>query len=220
MKSLCILPAAGNAARMKGLPKFSLPIDENNLTLVEYHIRTIENYVDEIIIATKKDNLSIFKNVDIGDKAEIITVESVSMSDTVLQVIAYKKAERYVLLMPDTYFIGENPHQYLANANNFVDLVIFPIREAQKGKLGQVDVDHNFRVIDMVDKSITCDLKYAWGALSFNNDLMKYIEKDDPHIGYAVKKSLHENNVFAKLIESEYFDCGTPEEYFDLIRKK
>jgi UTP-glucose-1-phosphate uridylyltransferase len=219
MKTLCILPAAGNATRMNGLPKFSLPIDENNLSLIENHIRNIEKYVDKIIIATKEENLHIFNNLKIGDKSEVIKVESISMSDTVLQVINYHASERYILLMPDTYFMGENPHQYLANSNNFVDLIIFPIKEKQKGKLGQVEIDNKFRVKDIIDKSNECNYKYAWGALGFDNELLKYLKKEDPHIGYAVKKSLHEKKVIAKLIESEYFDCGTPNEYFDLIRK-
>lgn len=219
MTTICILPAAGNATRMNGLPKFALPIDINNLSLIENHIKNIEKSVDKIIIATKKENLNILANLEVGMKTEIMTIESISMSDTVLQIVKNHKAKKYILIMPDTYFRGEKPYAILSNKDLKTNLIVFPIREDQKGKLGQVRIDENNRVLDIIDKSKDCDYEFAWGAVSFGNDLIKYIKKKDPHIGYAVRESLKDNLVQAKLIECEYYDCGTPNEYFDLIRK-
>ena len=50
--------------------------------------------------------------------------------------------------------------------------------------------------------------------------LKNYINIVDPHIGYAVKNAIEDNKkVNAFKVDGKYFDCGTPEEYVDLLKE-
>lgn len=219
MKIVAILPAAGKALRMNGLPKFALPINNLNQTLIERHISQIKDFVNEIVIPTTPNNFSLIENMRLDLKSTVISMETNTMSQTVIEVIRNYPADRYVLIMPDTYFHGEVPHKYLAHSESPIELAIFAIRDSQKGKLGQVSIDEESNVIEIIDKSENCNYKYAWGALTFDKTLIEFIEPEDAHIGYAVAKSLLSCRAKAQVFDCEYFDCGTPSEYFDLIKK-
>jgi UTP-glucose-1-phosphate uridylyltransferase len=72
----------------------------------------------------------------------------------------------------------------------------------------------------MVDKVPNNGFEYAWGALSFSLQLKEYIDIEDPHIGYAVKNSIENNEIVqAFRVKGQYFDCGTPNEYVDLLKE-
>ena len=78
----------------------------------------------------------------------------------------------------------------------------------------------NKNVLEMVDKKPDNGFKHAWGALTFNRKLEQYINNQDPHIGYAVKESVNNGEkVSVSLVEGNYFDCGTPEEYIKLLKE-
>ncbi len=218
MKVVAILPAAGKASRMNGLPKFALPINNFNQTLIERHITQIQDFVNQIVIPTTPSNLNLIENMNIGMKSTVFSLETNTMSQTIFEVIREFPADRYVLFMPDTYFHGEAPHKHLAHSQSPIELAIFSIRNTQKGKLGQVKIDKKNNVLEIVDKSENCNYKYAWGALTFDKTLIEFIKPEDAHIGYAVAKSLGFHDVKTRVFECEYFDCGTPNEYFDLIK--
>ena len=58
------------------------------------------------------------------------------------------------------------------------------------------------------------------GSLTFNVDLIQY-KSTEPHIGYALSKALENNKkIHTKIIDGNYYDCGTPEEYLDLLKKE
>jgi UTP-glucose-1-phosphate uridylyltransferase len=50
--------------------------------------------------------------------------------------------------------------------------------------------------------------------------LLDYCSLEDPHIGYGVKNALlMGKKISATKIEGEYFDCGTPTEYLEMLRR-
>ena len=55
------------------------------------------------------------------------------------------------------------------------------------------------------------------GSLTFNVDLIQYINPTEPHIGYAQSNN---KKIHTKIIDGNYYDCGTPEEYLDLLKKE
>ena len=220
-----LIPAAGLATRMRGLPKFLLPIDDKYTTLLENHIilalREIES-LERIFIATRPDLVSLIKSLNIEyPELSVIEMETSSMNETILRLLEYSTSEYFQLIMPDTFFSKEQPYGKLNQKPDFCDLALWSIRPEQRGKLGEVDIDSNNIVKNIIDKNPKSFLKYSWGALTFNKKLEKYINPKDPHIGYALSKALENGeDITTKLINGKYFDCGTPEEYIDLLRDR
>jgi hypothetical protein len=72
----------------------------------------------------------------------------------------------------------------------------------------------------MKDKDPSCNYEFSWGALTFNRELLNYADSKDPHIGYAVRNALKSGeNVDARKMHGKYFDCGTPNEYLDMLQE-
>ena len=216
-----ILPAAGNATRMRGLPKFLLPIDLDYLTLIENHAKQLEELCLRIWIPVNPDFENLLSKLDkLPDNCIVVPMRTISMTETILKVVQMSDSKDFSLIMPDTFFVGEQPYKKLS-VDSFASLACWKIRDEQKGKLGQVLVDHGNKVTDIRDKDINCDYELSWGAVSFSRDLINYMEITDPHIGMAVAKSIKNGeDVNCLMVDGEYFDCGTPREYFHLLEKR
>lgn len=215
-----ILPAAGLAKRLKGIPKFLLPADRDYNTLLEIHLLNLSKICENIYVPTRPELVPIIESLDIDKKKlQILEMNTETMSETVNNTVSFSSAESYILIMPDTYFLGEQPYDLLNPDTRICNLACWEIRESQRGKLGEVKIDNNNLVVDMIDKNINSSLKHSWGALTFNKNLIKYISNKDPHIGYAVKNALMDSEkIDATIINGKYYDCGTPEEYVDLLK--
>lgn len=216
-----ILPAAGLASRMRGLPKFLLPANKQYNSLLEIHLSELEKNSDNIYLPTRPELAPIIKSLDFDFKnLKIIEMVTNTMSETVLNTINATNSENYTLVMPDTYFLGEQPYEKLLNYSGFCTLSCWRIRDEQRGKLGEVKINDFFEVEKMVDKDPEAGYEFAWGALSFSKSLKNYINTEDPHIGYAVKNAIEDNKkVNAFKVDGKYFDCGTPEEYVELLKE-
>ena len=219
-----LIPAAGLATRMRGLPKFLLPIDNSYTTILEHHIKSIIKEgidIENIWIATRPDLVSILNTISFeGSNINIIPIETNTMNETILNLHKISKAQYYMLIMPDTYFYGENPYTKFENTPEYCDLAIWKIKDEQRGKLGEVSFNDDGILSEIIDKNPKANLEYSWGALVFSEKFINYIDKNDPHIGYSVASALKNNKkITTKIIKGEYFDCGTPEEYIELIKK-
>lgn len=216
-----ILPAAGLAKRMKGIPKFLLPIDRDYKSLLEVHISNLSKICDKIYLPTRPELAPIIKSLDL-DLEDIVIAEMVTetMCETVSNTLNLSESENFILIMPDTYFFGEQPYQMLDSETVFCNLACWEIRDEQRGKLGEVKIDEKMIIRDMVDKQSDNGYQYSWGALTFNRLLSKYIKNDEPHIGYAVKNAMENGEeIYASLVEGKYYDCGTPSEYLELLEE-
>lgn len=215
-----ILPAAGRATRMRGIPKFLLPCDIDYKTLIEVHIENLLEICDEIWVPTRPEQVLLIESLGIeSDRVIILPMQTQTMTETVLRCSRVSRASNFILAMPDTYFFGQLPYRLLSTETNLVDLACWKIRQSQKGKLGQVKTVGN-QVVEIVDKDPNCEFDLAWGALTFNVNLLSYADMSDPHIGYAVKKALADTQLIdAKVIDGSYYDCGTPTEYLELLRR-
>ena len=125
-----------------------------------------------------------------------------------------------MMVMPDTYFHGEQPYEYLASSTSGMDLACWPIRKEQLGKLGQVliqDLPEGV-VLDSKDKEPDCKWPHSWGAMAFNRRALSHAMTDMPHTGYMIPKLLESRlEVRARVLEGTYFDCGTPREYLQML---
>lgn len=218
MSTCAILPAAGLASRMRGLPKFMLPCSDDYETLLERHVINLLPLVDKIWIPTRPEYANLILRLGFDAKVIIQVMETRNMSETVIEVASAAKADNFVLCMPDTYFYGDLPYETLSKSKEILHLSLFKIRNDQKGKLGQILLSNQGTVIDSIDKDENCDYELAWGAMSFSNDFVKLLNPDEPHVGYAIPRCIDKFRVKGTVLNSEYFDCGTPSEYLKLLK--
>jgi choline kinase len=216
-----IIPAAGLATRMRGIPKFLLPCDEIYTSLIERHVKELIQVCETIWIPTRPDLVMLFETLGISeDRIVVLPVVTDNMSQTVNRVMQISSAKYFCLTMPDTFFYGELPYGKLNPIPEFAELALWKIREDQKGKLGQVSITPEGKVVDIQDKVASCDYPLFWGALTFSSKIQEYINVNEPHIGYAVKSGLDsKEKVDSRVFDGEYFDCGTPSEYLKMLEK-
>jgi len=215
-----ILPAAGQASRMRGLPKFLLPCDKDYLTLLESHIDKCLQYANNIWIPTRPDLIQLIDALNIkSTKVLVFPFNSRSMNDSISRVLDISSSEFFQVIMPDTFFDSSDPYGELDPNPEVADVAIWKIRPEQVGKLGQLRIDQS-HILDIQDKNPLCNYEYSWGALNFSRQLSPFINVLDPHIGYALQAAIHNSKkVSFKKMKGNYYDCGTPTEYIKLLLK-
>lgn len=222
-----LIPCSGTATRMNGIPKFLLPCKEGNLinntiNLFKY------NDINNIYISISKENEHFIKPLNEYDNdVKYIVKNTLTMSETVENMVKIK-SRKYILIMPDTYFINsqnENNQKFrdltklniMLNKFNIV-VILWKIKDYQYGKLGQIDINDE-KVINIKDKDPECRFPYSWGVIGWTYKVNYLINATTPHIGYIINSALEKNiNVGYIISETEYFDCGTPNEYFTMIK--
>ena len=218
---LHIIPAAGKASRIGGIPKFLLPIEEDNF-LIKFHSTLLNNSklnIQKVIVVSSE----YFKTVQrLNLDAEIIKADTDSMNETIKFAInSFPEISRYILTMPDTFYkdssIILNLTEQIGNLNTQVSLALWKIENYQRGKLGQVLIRNN-KIMDVVDKDPNCEYEYAWGAIAWDGSVNHLIKAQDPHIGYILKPALDNgNNINYSISSGKYYDCGTFSEYSHLL---
>jgi len=125
-----IIPAAGMATRMRGIPKFLLPCDEVYTSLIEKHLKELIEVCDTIWIPTRPDLVMLLETLGISkDKIVLLPVTTENMSQTVDRVMNISSAEHFCLVMPDTFFMVTSPIR---------NLILSPVlRNLLFGKLGK-----------------------------------------------------------------------------------
>ena len=220
-KILHIIPAAGKATRFGGIPKFLLPLSKDNF-LIKYHASdlAIKDINIKKVIATSSENFDTLKRMHLD--VELIEIESQTMNETVIEVIdSYPEYDDYLLTMPDTYFFDNNLlynlfTKYIENEKT-CSVGLFEIQDYQRGKLGQCKLNKD-SVERVIDKDINCTFKHAWGLIMWNKKFNKFINPNDPHIGYIINPIIKDKvDVSFSISSSLYYDCGTFDEYKKLL---
>jgi hypothetical protein len=212
---------------MRGLPKFLLPCDDNYLSLLERHIDNLLQHCETIWVPVRPDLVSLVESLRIpSERVVLLTMTTKSMTETVRRVVNLSSGNRFLMAMPDTYFHGELPYQYLSESRDDLNLACWNIRPEQYGKLGQVDISmdegsSNFGAIfGSEDKNPSCRFPHSWGAMAFNRNIMQWASDDMPHTGHIIPELLDLGiRVGAKTINGEYYDCGTPSEYLSMLER-
>jgi len=228
LKICHLIPAAGKATRLSGIPKFLLPIPEHK-NLLSYHLNfSITNSeIDSIKIATNSSYLPIIKNLEsIGnyEKLEKIKLVNTKTMNETIHCLKTKFHDYYLLTMPDTYYSDKtviNKMISKINQNHSLDAVVglWNIRGYQRPKVGQCQIK-NGRVIKVIDKDPKTKFKFLWGAILFKSSLWDYINPNDPHIGYSLNPAIQNClNISYVLAKGTYFDCGTTDEYWRMVKE-
>jgi hypothetical protein len=213
------MPASGSALRMRGLPKFLLPSGVGDLSLIELHIKQASSHADEILIGINPIFIEIVKRAKLNLRgAQIIPLETQTMTETVLKLVSMSSGSRFTVLMPDTVFESTKSYDF-DRLKNDLDLSLWKIRSDQYGKLGQVSVDLNGKVLDCIDKNPDCRYEFSWGAMTFNRKFLECLDIEFPHIGYGIVPALEMGlDVNSVILPGHYWDCGTPMEYLRYLR--
>ena len=214
-----ILPTAGLATRMQGIPKFLLPSSSEYDSLIGLHIENLIKNCERIWIPTRPDLVLLFETFGFTDeKITILPMTTNTKSQTISKVLSISNAETHFLCMPDTYFLGEKPYELLNENPLIADVACWNIREDQFGKLGQVKVSDEY-ITDIKDKDKNCKYNLNWGCFTFSRELTPFIDNNDPHLGYALSNALKKDKkIEYKIINGSYFDCGTPQEYLSMLK--
>lgn len=218
-----ILPTAGSATRMRGLPKFLLPAGPDHVTLIEKHVLALADHCETIWIPTRPEQAVLLATLGFSsDQVVVVPMKTATMTETVLRIAKISGAENFVMTMPDTFFSGEQPYSFLASGRGMMNLACWRIREDQRGKLGQVKLasEPEGVILESVDKDPTCTYTHSWGAMSFTRSILEYADPSMPHTGYMISKLLHSSvPVLGREMQGSYYDCGTPEEYIQMLTK-
>ena len=218
-----LLPAAGNATRIHGLPKYLLPVPGGYL--LQQHIQGMQAMGCSLIMTMVNDtNAKILECVT--PSVNLYTAEHHdTMTQTVLSALdcmgEHRQNEPILFAMPDTYW--QSPHVYLLLKRAVEDgadvaVALFKSRPKQHTQGGMCRIEGT-QVTEVIDKPAQSDLQYIWSALAWSPVFWSHLHPNDPHVGYGLSRAITAGlDVRAVVCEGEFWDCGTPERYFECIR--
>ena len=227
MSNFHIIPAAGSATRIGGLPKYLLPVGKFALPLLFFHIKMAINCNYPVLIAVHpsmheyvSELCSSWGFID----AEVISIHSKTMTETCLLMTSNLSESATVSVsMPDTFFTR------MRNIDTFMpltelhtlapSLALWKIQTFQMGKLGQVEIDvFATKVVRLIDKDLSCSFENSWGMVALPLSLMRTFSILDPHLGISLAKLVPDSLSLNYLeIPGKYFDCGTIVEYQEAL---
>lgn len=218
-----LLPAAGKAERIHGLPKYLLPVGESYL--LKAHVDAmLKAGCMSVAIGANDDNYDLIQSYTGAYVYKAAAYQT--MTETLLSgwltLPSDMRKESVLFGMPDTYWTNFG-YDALLRFINLPDVVLFchQVRWNQWRRGGMVTVEVGGRVSRIVDKPLLMpETPWIWSAMLWQPTLWPYIRPEDKHVGYSVQRAveagLHVHAVVAW--EGDYYDCGTPEEYFEMIR--
>lgn len=213
-----LLPAAGRATRIGGLPKWLLPVPEGSLLALHVQRMTDAGTAKVAIGAGYHNSGLILQYAPAGTETYFVT--SKTMNETVLKARRIAGDQPVLLGMPDTYWRAADVYTRLAQASVgsiLATVAVWRIRPDQRGRVGQCAINPIGRVVRMADKDADCAYPWVWGALIFQPGLWDYIKPEHPHVGYAVNAAVEAGEcIMSEQIAGDYYDCGTSAEYFKL----
>lgn len=214
-----IIPAAGSASRIFGIPKMLLPTPSGVL---------IDTLADRMLMAC--DHLYTGANSRVygmlaarlsSPSHSVFVANTTTMSQTVRLAERHVKPDDTVLFgMPDSTFEDDQAFVKLAAAiqgGADVAVGVFRVRNGQHQRGGMVDLDGD-RVRAVIDKPEKSGLAWIWGVLAWRPEFWPLIDPETPHVGYALPRAIAAGmDVRRVILNGPYWDCGTPSEYFDCI---
>jgi UTP-glucose-1-phosphate uridylyltransferase len=215
-----ILPCAGNATRLHGLPKYLLPVGDSYLLAI--HVRRMQAAgVKHVYIGANRDNYDLVEKYA-PDRCTVYLVNSKTMSETILAARKYAGDEDVLFSMPDTYFDDETIYNRMCSwvQNSPCVAAVFETRPEQRRLLGMCEIGEASITRIMDKPQLATGLVHAWGMVAWKPSFWPYIQADDPNFGTAMQRAI-DYKIIVTAIGSlaDYFDCGTSAEYFKCIRE-
>jgi hypothetical protein len=208
MKTIGLLPASGKATRLNGIPKFCLPVNEDE-TLLEWHCRLLNEVCDEIRVSTRLEYLPLVTQLNLSKKVKVFEIAPSTMPDAVQKLVGRNLEDLFIIGMPDTIISDTTSSFYecLSSSTSNVSLALWRCTDQLKGKVGQVDVDQSGKFLDAKDKVAECGYPLMWGGLSIrgvsiNSNLSNFTE----HLNVWNKANFH---IESHVLTGRYMDLGS-----------
>lgn len=207
MATIGILPASGKASRIGGIPKFCLPVSEEE-SILQWHVNQMLELCDEVRVSTRAEWVPIIQNMNMDIK--LLVREPSTMSDAVKFMVGDYN-DTVLVGMPDTYILGCKTNIYKEMMNSAGDLVLgtWSCDPDIKGRVGQVLISDG-KVISSRDKVFDCDYPNMWGTMLFRKNLIRYIDPSLEHPGKQIQDWIDMNlNIRSVSPGGKYMDIGT-----------
>ncbi len=218
--NILVLPIAGRAERILALPKFLLPINEKETLLASHINAALQAGFDRVLVIAREDHRSLLSEQLRGEEAidiSYIEQETKTMCETLLVGIQNQNIQgRITVALSDSAVIGDPMTEIYSRIimSEGNSLTLFRPRSDQIGKLGQVEIDTDGKVINMIDKDESSQLPWVWGLSTFKKEFFDEVDAKDAHIGISAQKWVRRGVDFRGLTSTGiYFDCGTFSEY-------
>jgi UTP-glucose-1-phosphate uridylyltransferase len=225
-----LIPAAGKAERIDGLPKFLLP-SKDGFLLEELCDRMLAGGAEQILIGANPENRAIIERYA-PKEAVVYSVNTSNMSQTLLAARTWCGDRTVLFGMPDTYWTPKYIFDGMLSRLDKLPVIAacWQARDDQLiGKLGMVRIENKFLdksfemqvpvISDVVDKPNRVIYKSVWGALAWKPEFWDCVQPGDAHIGYAMQRALARQMIVGAAMQpGSYWDCGTRAEYFRLAR--
>jgi len=212
------MPAAGYATRMFGVPKPLLPSPHG--VLIDIMTDRLLGSCVHLFTGTRSGLYGMLSGRLANDRHSVYLANTATMSQTVLMAEKFAGDAPLAFGMPDTWFEDDALFEKLAAAlDDGADVAVgvFRVRPGQHRRGGMVDCSGGV-VRAVVDKPETSGLAWIWGALAWRPVFWPLIDPATPHVGYALPRAIAARmDVRAVMLRGPYWDCGTPDEYFDCI---
>lgn len=213
-----LIPASGKATRFGGLPKFALPCDFENNSILKRQVTLMKDFSDDIVVCTSSKWYELVKSFKL--EVNLTIIEPSTMNYALLNMAKQFKSEKYLIGMADTYFKGENPYKKLSQSiiDNDLSVACWKIDKSLIGKVGQVQLVDNL-ILDLQDKIEWCTYPHMWGALGASKEFILNLDKFNTHIGIDMQEYLYNPsfNHYAFEVDGEYFDIGNISLYKNLL---
>jgi len=220
-----IIPAAGDALRMFQIPKFLLPLEDSYL-LAYLQSRMHRAGAKDVYtgVHPRHYNLPALR----PERTNAYWVETETMNETVLAARGRAGDHNVLFGMPDTYWTNHNVYQRLVQKLNdevgvIASVALWHTSQEYCHKRGIVDgyLNKEFggQIPGIVDKPTDTTWSLGWGAIAWQTLFWQYIKPEDEHVGYALQRAIDAGEkVQGVVMDGQFWDCGTPDEYFDCIR--
>lgn len=212
-----LLPAAGAASRISGLPKYLLPCPGGFL-LDRLACAMAGAGVRDIYIGANRYNVGLIETYA-PPACQTYLVQSKNMRGTLMEAGRWHASRPALMAMPDTYYPDLDIFARMLTALDTADVVLglWRTRPEQRPHLDMCEIDSDFRVLRVDKKPAETALQFAWGAIAWRAPFWFVMDKSQMDIGDCVNDAIQGGlRVKAVLAVGPYWDCGTPEEYFKL----
>lgn len=212
-----ILPVAGKATRIHGLPKFLLPVPGGYLLE-----RMLSRMGVPCLIGTHPDNAALMSSYKRPEDT-VYQVVTRDMPETLLAAREAAGTEPVLVGMPDTYWTDEQVFQRLADYlthGAMCAAAVFHVSASMASHLGVCRLTSpGQRLAAVENKCPQTEPRWIWGALAWRPEFWQYLRPEDVHCGAALERALaHGVDIPLYFADGQYYDNGTPEGYFRCIR--
>lgn len=219
-----ILPVAGKATRIQGLPKYLLPVPGGYLLE-----RMLSRMGVPCYIGANPENAALLDSYK-RPEDHVYQVASQTMMETILTARPLVGDETVLMGMPDTYWTDPHVFAVLNHRIKRDDVIcavaLFSVTPMQATRLGVCsfkfvgDIPYITSVINKSPDALNIPDVRVWGALAWTSAFWQYMQPEDSHPGIAIHRALDAGMpIGAFLASGDYYDNGIPDDYFRCIRE-